>query len=176
MGIPLSEVLEAPLDAEGLSRRWRQMLEDPLLANVPGKVELDLWGRIIMTPVNTEHGGLAGRLSYILQSQLGGRTLVEVGVRTDEGVFTPDVAWCSVAYWSARREQAPLEVAPELCIEIASPSNTIQDLRAKANAYIAAGASEAWIVFPRSRRVEFYRQSGVTDASSFSVDLSTLFD
>jgi len=176
MGTPFSEVLEAPLDGEGLSRRWREMLEDPLLANVPGKVELDLWGRMIMRPVNTEHAGLAGELAHLLRSQLGGRTLVEVGVRTAEGVFAPDVAWCSEVYWIARREQAPLEVAPELCVGIASPSNTIQDLRAKVNALFAAAASEAWIVFPRSKRVEFRDGFGLVAASSFPVDLSTLFD
>ena len=170
------EVLEAPLDAHALSRRWREMLADPVLAEVPGRMELDLWGRIIMSPVNTEHARLAGELAHLLRSQLGGRTLVEAGIRTADGVFAPDVAWCSESYWTARNEQTPLEAAPELCVEIASPSNTIQHLRSKAAAYIAAGAFEAWIVFPRSKRVEFHGAPGAVARSSFAVELSSLFD
>lgn len=171
-----AEVMEAPLDAGALSRRWREMLADPLLADMPGRVELDLWARIIMSPVNTEHAGLAGELSHLLRAQLGGRTLVAVGIRTRDGVLSPDVAWCSEAFWQARRDQAPLEAAPEICIEIASPSNTRQALQAKIAAYLAAGAVESWIVFPRSRRIEFHGGSGVTVSSSYAIDVSRLFD
>jgi Uma2 family endonuclease len=138
--------------------------------------ELDLWGRIIMSPVNTEHAGLAGELSHLLRAQPGGRMLVEVGVRTGDGVLSPDVAWCSDAFWQARRDEAPLESAPEICVELASSSNTRQALQAKVAAHLAAGAVVSWIVFPRSRRVDFHGASGVTAASSYSVDVSKLFD
>jgi len=176
MSALVSEVIEHPLDADTLSARWREILEDPRFANFVGKLDLDRWGRIVVSPVNTEHGGLAGELSHLLRSQLGGRTLVEVGVRTKEGVFAPDVAWCSEGYWNERREQSPLEVAPELCVEIASPSNTLLDLRTKTKAYIDAGAVESWILFPRSKRIEYHGNDGLIQASSFRVDLSTLFD
>ena len=175
MSALVSEVIEHPLDADALSARWREILEDPRFANFVGKLDLDRWGRIVVSPVNTEHGGLAGELSHLLRLQLGGRTLVEVGVRTKEGVFAPDVAWCSEGYWNERREQSPLEVAPELCVEIASPSNTLLDLRTKAKAYIDVGAMESWILFLRSKRIEYYGTGGVIQTSSFPVDLSTLF-
>lgn len=71
---------------------------------------------------------------------------------------------------------APLETAPAICVEIASPSNSIHDLRAKARAYLDAGATEAWIVFPRSRRIEFYVKAGAIDRTGFEVDLSKVFD
>jgi Uma2 family endonuclease len=176
MSALVSEVIEHPLDAETLSARWREILEDPRFANFVGKLDLDRWGRIVVSPVNTEHGGVAGELSHLLRSQLGGRTLVEVGVRTKEGVFAPDVAWCSESYWNERREQSPLEVAPELCVEIASPTNTLRDLRMKARSYIEAGAVESWILFPRSKRIEYHGKAGLSQTSSFAVDLSTLFN
>ncbi len=176
MSALISEVIEHPLDAETLSARWREILEDPRFANFVGKLDLDRWGRIVVSPVSTEHGGLAGELSHLLRSQLGGRTLVEAGVRTKEGVFAPDVAWCSEGYWNERREQSPLEAAPELCMEIASPSNTLRDLRTKAKSYIEAGAVESWILFPRSKRVECHGKDGLIKTSSFAVDLSTLFN
>lgn len=176
MSAVLSEVVEYPLDAEALSRRWCEITADPRFANFAGKIDLDRWGRMIVTPVNTEHAGIAGRLARLLEQQLGGRALVEAAVRTTDGVFAPDVLWCTDSFWQARREQTPLEAAPDICVEVASPSNTIQDLRAKVRAYLDAGAKEAWIVFPRSKRVEFHDRSGAIAASSFAVDLSTLFD
>jgi Uma2 family endonuclease len=173
---PSVEVIEAPLSAQALSQRWREILDDPRLMQFAGKVDLDCWGRIIFSPVNTEHGGIAGNLAQLLKAQLGGRVLIEVGVRVASGVQAPDVAWCSEQFWRARREQTPLEQAPALCIEISSPSNAIHDLRAKARAYVDAGASEAWIVFPKSRRIEMHAASGQIQQSAFTVDLTGVFD
>jgi Uma2 family endonuclease len=83
---------------------------------------------------------------------------------------------CSDGFWEARRGQTPLESAPDICVDVASPSNTLRDLHAKVRAYLDAGATEAWLVFPRSKRVEFHGRSGPALASSLTVDLSTLFD
>jgi hypothetical protein len=78
MSAVLSEVIEHPLDAEALSARWREILDEPRFANFAGKIDLDRWGRMIVTPVNTEHAGIAGRLAGLLEQQLGGRALVAV--------------------------------------------------------------------------------------------------
>jgi len=171
------EVMQAPLDGERLSRRWREMMDDRTLASIQGKVELDQWGRIIvMSPVSLEHGGAAGRLAHLLESQLGGRSVTEVGILTPAGVLAPDVAWCSAEFWHARRTEAPLQAAPQLCVEIASRSNTKQELIAKVEAYLQAGAQEAWIVYPGAKLVVFHARSGEIERSAFQVDLSTLFD
>ncbi len=170
-----SEVIEHPLDADTLSARWREILDDPCFANFIGKLDLDRWGRILVSPVNTEHGRVSARLAHLLITHLGGQAVVEVGVRTPEGIFAPDVAWCSDAFWQAHGNETPLQVAPEISVEVASPSNTMQDLREKAQAYLDAGAVEAWIVFPRSKRIEYRGRSGLLSKSGFSVDLATLF-
>jgi Uma2 family endonuclease len=172
----MSEVIEHALNAEALSQRWREILDDPRLANFAGKIDLDCWGRIIMSPVNTEHGAIAANLAVLFSAQLGGRTLVEVGIRTSSAVYAPDVAWCTDEFLQTHRNETPLETAPAICVEIASPSNAIQDLRGKVRAYLDAGATEAWIVFPRSRRIEFYGKAGTIDRTQFEFDLSHVFD
>lgn len=170
------EVIEHALDAQALSQRWREILNDPRLTDFVGKIDLDCWGRIIMSPVSTDHAAIAANLAVLLGAQLGGRTLVEAAVRTRTGVYAPDVAWCTDEFLQGRRHETPLETAPALCVEIASPSNAIHDLRAKAHAYLEAGATEAWIIFPRSRRIEFYDKTGAVDRTGFEVDLSRAFE
>jgi hypothetical protein len=46
----------------------------------------------------------------------------------------------------------------------------------KIEAYLGAGALETWIVYPQSRRFEFFAQSGQLQQSRFAVDFSGLFD
>lgn len=170
------EALEAPLDREQLARRWQAMCADPSFADVPGKIELTEWGEIlVMSPVGKTHALLATHLSRLLVDVLGGRTMVEVGVATDIGVRAPDVAWCSDAFLAAHPEEAPLSGAPELCIEIASPSDALPKLREKAAAYVNAGATEAWLVLPQSKQVEIYGRDGRRATTSFAVDPADLF-
>ena len=43
-------------------------------------------------------------------------------------------------------EVTPLKVAPEICIEILSPSNSNTEIVDKIDLYLAKGAKEVWIV------------------------------
>lgn len=169
------EIIESPLTREGLATRYRALCEDPCLANVPGKIELDLWGRILMSPASNYHGVLQGRLVRRLAA-LGGEALVEASVVTSIGVLVADVAWASAEFMRAHGSETPFNRAPELCVEVASPSNSIKELREKVHAYLAAGAVEVWIVYPQSKRFEYSGSSGALERSSFAVDLSSLFD
>ncbi|MGH8681964.1 MAG: Uma2 family endonuclease [Burkholderiales bacterium] len=169
------ETIEAPLDRDQLATRWRALCADPTFEDLAAKIELTEWGEILMSPVGKTHGLLAARIVKVLDDALGGRTMVEVGVATDLGVRVPDVAWCSSAFLAAHPEEAPLGGAPELCVEIASPSDARPKLREKAAAYVGAGATEAWLVFPRSRQIEIYGAEGRRQATSFAIDLRQLF-
>src|SRR5262245_11140347 len=91
------ELIEAPLSQEEVAERYRDMCYDRRFANVPGKLELDRWGRVLMTPASAYHGQLQGRLCQKL-AILGGETLIEVGIATSEGVFVPDLAWASAQF------------------------------------------------------------------------------
>ena len=66
--------------------------------------------------------------------------------------------------------------APELCIEVVSPSNSRKEMSEKTRAYLAAGAHEVWIVYPRSKRCEVHGKEGRLERSQFPVDLADLFD
>ncbi len=48
----MQELIEAPLNADQLAVRYRALCADPIYANIPGKVELDVWGRFLMSPAS----------------------------------------------------------------------------------------------------------------------------
>ena len=169
------EVIDAPLDRQQLITRWQALCADPSFEDLAAKIELTEWGEILMSPVSKTHGLSAAHIVEVLRNALGGRVMVEVGVATAIGVRAPDVAWCSEQFLEQHPEEAPLSAAPELCIEIVSASNALPKLRDKATAYLTAGATEAWIVFPQSRRVEIYSHAGQGEATSFPLDLARLF-
>lgn len=171
----LREVIDAPLSSEELAIRYRALCDDPLLQNVPGKIELDSWGRILMSPAGTYHALVQGRLCRKL-AVLGGESFVEASLVTSIGVLVPDVVWASTDFIRAYRNETPLTRAPEICVEVASPGNSTKELREKVEAYLTLGAVEAWIAYPQSKRFEFFTTGGKAPQSRYAVDLSGLFD
>jgi Uma2 family endonuclease len=170
-----SEIIEKPLTSEELGSMYQRMCEDPYFANVPGKLELDLWGRIVMSPASTYHGMIQARLVERL-APLGGQTIVEAAVVTSVGLLVPDVAWASPEFMASHPGESPLTCAPELCIEVVSPSNSRKELSEKVAAYLATGALEAWIVYPQSKRFEYFSSNGLMERAAFAIDLANLFD
>lgn len=170
----MRELIEAPLSSEELAARYRALCEDPRFDNLPGKIELDAWGRILMSPAGNYHGVLQGRLCRRL-AVLGGEAFVEGSVVTSIGLLVADVVWASAEFMRAHTGETPFTRAPEVCIEIASPSNSVKELREKVDAYLAAGAVEAWIAYPQTKRFEFFAMAGKAERSQYLVDLSGLF-
>jgi Uma2 family endonuclease len=169
------ELLEVPLSREDLSARYRALCDDPRFDNLPGKIELDSWGRILMSPASNYHALVQGRLCRRLAA-LGGESFVEASVVTSVGLFAPDVVWASAEFMRAHASETPYTRAPEICVEVASPSNSGKELREKADAYLGAGAVEVWIAFPQTKRFEFFPAEGKSAHSRYVVDLSGVFD
>ncbi len=72
----------------------------------------------------------------------------------------PDVLFISharLALGGGIPEIGPLEVAPELVVEIISDSETQRRLHDKIVDYISIGVSECWVVRPEARTVEVLR-------------------
>lgn len=170
----MHELIEAPLSSQDLAARYRALCEDPCYANVPGKIELDVWGRMVMTPSSFYHGVIQGRLCRRLAA-LGGEVVPEAPVATSTGLFVADVAWASPRFMSTHGHETPLTRAPEICVEVVSPANSVKELREKTDAYLAAGAEEVWIVFPQSKRIEFHGLEGLLPRSQYVIDLADVF-
>lgn len=170
----VQELIEAPLTSDQLAVRYRGLCEDLRFANLPGKIELDVWGRILMSPASNYHSAIQTALSGKLAA-LGGRAFVEVSVLTPAGVLVADVAWASAEFMRDHKFETPYTRAPELCVEVASPSNSRKELNDKVAAYLAVGAEEVWILYPQSKRCEFHGKQGLTQGSRYAVDLAGVF-
>jgi len=125
-------------------------------------------GRIMsMTPTGARHG----RLELTLGSRLLGFVELhgigwvlggEVGIYTRRNPDT--VRGADIAFIS--KERAPdgppigfLNIAPELVVEIISPTDRWQDIRQKINEYLAIGVQQVWVVEPENRSVLVYRSA-----------------
>jgi Uma2 family endonuclease len=73
-----------------------------------------------------------------------GKVLPETPVVTSDGVKVTNAAWISAAYAEELkgRHPAALQRTPEICIEVLSPSNTVEEIAEKSALYFDAGARE----------------------------------
>ena len=53
-----------------------------------------------------------------------------------------------------------LAVAPDLAVEVVSPSDSASDLDRKVHQYLAAGTPLVWVVYPVTKNIMVYRKSG----------------
>jgi Uma2 family endonuclease len=75
--------------------------------------------------------------------------------------FIPDVSILSISRLNA--QQTYVQGAPELAIEVVSPSESAAYLRIKTDAYLVNGSRSVWIVFPEVRSVLIYTSDGARE-------------
>lgn len=126
---------------------WQEICERSDLQDLPFKIETNQFGQIVMSPASNQDGFLQARLSYLLLSSSpeGSRVISECSIQTSDGTKVSDVSWLSDEFWKTHGTTTPLPSAPELCIEIQSPSNSRREMDFKTALYFEAGASEVWI-------------------------------
>ena len=125
---------------------WQEVCDDPLLRDLPFKIELNEWGKIVMSPASSRHVLLQGLIHDALRRATAeGFILPECPIQTAKGVKAADVAWASELYMEAHGQENPYLKAPELCIEVLSPSNSLIEMEEKRELYFARGALEVWL-------------------------------
>ena len=117
-------------------------------------------------PAGIEHGAIVMRLGAALfnvvePEQLGTLVASDSGVwleRDPDTVREPDIAFFSA-------ERMPLnaritgyaEVAPDLVVEVASPSDSRREVHDKAHMWLNHGVRLVWVVHPETRTVDVYQ-------------------
>lgn len=123
-------------------------------------------GELVMTPSpNTRHQRIVGRLhvellAFVSKHSLGELYLAPLDTIMDEfTVVQPDILFVSQER-VAEVVKERIEGAPDLVVEILSPSTFHKDLRRKMRVYSQFGVREYWIVDPEEETIELHQRVG----------------
>jgi Uma2 family endonuclease len=141
------------------------------LLELPGddyKYELVEGELIRMAPTGGEHGVLTMTLGFLLYEYVRAQDLgivcgAETGFtlrRTPDTVRAPDVAFIA-------KERIPTAgvpktywpFAPDLAVEVISPSDRFDEVQTKVAEYLTAGTRLVWVVNPSTRTVFVYHSA-----------------
>lgn len=130
-----------------------------------------------MSPTGSRHGRIAMRLGALLeqyarQQKLGVVYAAETGFKLQEN---PDTVRAADAAFVAQ-ERIPPEgepegywaIAPDLVVEVVSPSDLALLMQAKVTDWLEAGCRLVWVVYPDTRTVTEYRS--LKEAQVLTVD------
>jgi Uma2 family endonuclease len=157
---------------EALIARWHEALRDPSLRDLPYKIEVNAWGKLEMTPASNRHGRLQIAIGAELMRQLpGGLVISECSILTRTGIRVPDMIWASPQFMKDYGEITPYVRAPEICVEIISPTDVQAEIDEKMSAYFAPGAREVWLV-AEAGTIRYFGPGGEQPASAFPVQIT----
>ncbi len=141
------------------------------LLDMPGDLRCELVeGEVVeLSPTKAPHGIVSSKIdrligSFVEEHRLGVTGTAEVGYvlrRDPDTVRAPDVSFVS-------RKRIPADgipdsywpFAPDLAVEVVSPSDGIEDLISKVGEYLSAGSRLVWVVSPRTQSVTAYLPNG----------------
>lgn len=150
-----------------------------------------------MSPTKPMHGIVTARLTiavgqHVETEDVGEMFGAETGFVVEQNpdtVIGADVAFVSHERLSTIENiEKFVPFAPDLAVEVLSPSNTVDEIDEKIALYFAAGARLVWVANPKRRTFSVYRSSRdvqiLTDADTlnggdvlpgFTYDLAKLF-
>ncbi len=144
---------------------WSDVCREKQLHNLPYKIELNEWGNIVMSPASNRHGNIQSKIAFFLMTLMSeGTVLTECAVETSKGVKVADVVWASAEFLERNRGTTPYIEAPEICVEIRSPSNSDREMFEKKDLYFAKGTREYWLC-DEEGRIVFYNHRGEMNGS-----------
>lgn len=147
---------------------WQTLCDDPVLQDLPFKFETNRWGKIEMSPATNRHGLFQILIAqWLLKLLPGGYPIAECIIQTTEGVKVADVAWASGDFLRRHGVTNPYPEAPEIVVEILSPSNTLAEMEQKKELYFARGAREFWIC-EEAGTMRFYNNHAQLTVSSLA--------
>lgn len=118
-------------------------------------------GEIVEKVTGFLHSTTAVNVGYFFKLHLTSNNVGYVTGADGTYLIAPDFApMPDVAYISRARLPEPpareVQGAPDIAVEIKSPTDSKRDLRRKAERYLTHGTRLVWLVFPEEQEVEVY--------------------
>jgi len=143
-----------------------QIVTAEQLLNAPdlGRCELIRGELAMMSPAGFRHGHVAARLVAVLTNfveprRLGVVTGSETGFQIahhPDTVRAPDAAFVRADRIPAAFPTGFFQGAPDLAVEVLSPSDRASDINAKVGDWLEAGTRAVWVVDPQNRTVAVF--------------------
>lgn len=120
---------------------------------------------IRMAPTGWEHGEIGVEITrhvgnYLAENRLGKASSSDTGfilARNPDVVRAPDLAYVRADRLPSKDDRrAFLELAPDLAVEIVSPSDGSKDVNDKVMQYLDLGVRLVWLIYPSTRTVNIY--------------------
>lgn len=113
---------------------------------------------VMMSPASAEHVYTAGSIYNIFKNYLKGKNCIPFSDGllihlTDENKFVPDMM---VVCDRSKIKSDGVHGAPDLVVEVLSPSTAKDDRTRKKEVYEACGVPEYWLVSPTDKSIEVY--------------------
>ena len=115
-------------------------------------------------PAGDPQGIAGGNFTYELThyTRSGGVGVIRAGgpgyqlERNPDTVRAPDVAWFAPSRLAEGTQGYP-ELAPDLAVEVKSPTNSRRELAEKAAMWLSFGSREVWVADPETVTITVYR-------------------
>ncbi len=149
---------------------WAEVVAHPSLRDLPFKIETNEYGQIIMNPVKINHSFFQSLISNLLYDlRRDGRTLTECAIWTRKGTKCADVAWALIETFEQIQGKTEAQIAPEVCVEVLSMSNSEKEMKQKRKLYFEQGAKEFWIC-DEYGKLRFFDETGELESSTWFPD------
>lgn len=114
-----------------------------------------------MPPPTMEHGEVSMSLilplgTYVRDNKLGHLYPADTTFKLGDRIVKPDIAYVSTERLPENRRQVS-PIAPDLAVEVVSPTDALYDVNEKALAYIEAGTRLVWVIEPVAKTVKVFR-------------------
>lgn len=154
---------------------------EAMLPTIDAKIRYELQNGLLVdvgtsSRIHTRMALLIGHLllSFLESNTLGGEVTGADGtyILTPHDTSVPDVAYVS----AERAKTLPKDTvfypfAPDLAVEVRSPSQSKREMNTLAVMYLNAGSKLVWIIDPKARNVTVYRANGERTVLGGSAEL-----
>jgi Uma2 family endonuclease len=151
-------------------------------ANKDLRLELSSEGElVVMSPTGGETGNRNFEMYIDLgfwnrKNNLGKAFDSSTGFKLPNGgTRSPDVSWIKIERWNAltpEQRKKFLPLCPDFVIELVSESDDLADTQTKMREYINNGLRLGWLINPKDKQVEIYRQNQEVEVLQSPTSLS----
>lgn len=149
-------------------------------------------GEIVEVVSNSKSSKIASIIGgfiavYVVQNDLGHTTGADGGYQVGDERYIPDTGFISKQRMSQMESASYISIAPDLALEVISPTDSQRQITIKVANYLVAKTT-VWLVYPDDKEIEIYQPDqpvrklteqdileGGTVLPGFTLPLKTVF-